>query len=191
MSSSSQISPGLLADITIDEPAYLVWSYTLSFSPFYHFLFITDTLPCNTPTWHPVQHLWAIVTACTWHLPSLVLLPVAPSDWLHIWNVQVTYRPCCYISLSWLVPVLILWWLFLFSAYWFTTVIHDGSAQLPNSPCCRPTGLKSLCHMVSESGGCCCFAADDPCVHFFHSHFVFKCLYFLHTTEMFSPRVWT
>ena len=33
--------------ISTDEPAYLVQLYTLSFSPFYHFLFIMDTPPHN------------------------------------------------------------------------------------------------------------------------------------------------
>ena len=80
----------------------------------------------------------------------------------------------------------------LFSSYQFTTVIHDGSAQLPNLPWGGLTGLKPLHHMVSESEDWCCFTADDPCAHFFlDKSFVFNCWYFLHTTEKFSLRVWT
>ena len=50
---------------TADEPSYSVWLYTIPFLPFYHFLFVPDTLPHNMPMQLPTQHPQAIVTAHT------------------------------------------------------------------------------------------------------------------------------
>ena len=93
-----------------DEPAHSVPMYTILFSPLYHFPSIADTPATQRMT--PVS-----LHDCLLALLTLVGLVnsyfIAPSDQLCVWNVQVTYRPCCYVFLSGLVPTLFFWWFFL------------------------------------------------------------------------------
>ena len=167
-----------ILSMPIDEPAHLVQMCTILFLHLYHFLSIADT-----PT---KRHTCA--TSCTTsmslHAHSLTQLAlVCPINPSHHWTgfTYGTYRwpmdlivmfsfldwsPCCFSDDH-----------FIFLTYWSATMICNSSSQLPDSPRHRPTGPKSLHRMVSESGDCCHFAANDPCSCFsLDKSFVFNCL---------------
>ena len=120
----------------------LYFCFSIIFSP--------SLIHCHAPHWCDLPHntgepswlltLALIVLYTTFTITSLVYqMDRWPADLVATFPFLGTSHTVSFI----LIP---------FPAYQFHTTLHDGSNQLPNLPCHRPTGHKLLHHVVRESG---------------------------------------